>query len=124
MLFISLQKNSQCKYFYDNGGEYGHQYNDTVQEFHLHLSGSKLQNTATTTAHLYKLLARMFEKKQMIRCGKMWYQTYVCAKQYRCSIAYYMMSFLSKSYQIVRNGAVDTPGYGKDVVDGFNNLQK
>ena len=47
---------------YDNYGGYVHQYNYTVQEFHLHLSDSNLQNADTTTAHLYKLLARMFEK--------------------------------------------------------------
>ena len=51
-------------------------------------------------------------------------QTDGCAKQYRCSIAYYLMSYLSKSYQIVINRAVDTPGHGKDVVDGFNAAQK
>ena len=50
--------------FYDNGGGDIHQYNDTLREFHLHLSDSKLQNTATTTAHLYTLLARMFEKNK------------------------------------------------------------
>ena len=49
--------------FYDNGGGYVDQYNNTVQEFHLHLSFSKLQNAATATAHLYKLLARIIEKK-------------------------------------------------------------
>ena len=48
--------------FYDNGGGYVQQSNETVREFHLNLSDSKLQNTATTTAHLYKLLAGMFEK--------------------------------------------------------------
>ena len=48
---------------YDNGGGYVHQSNDTVQDFHLHLSDSKLQNDAMTTAHLYTLLARMFDKK-------------------------------------------------------------
>ena len=47
-----------------------------------------------------------------------------CAKQYCCSIAYYLMSYLSKSYQIVLDRAVDTPGNGKDVVDGFNAVQK
>ena len=66
----------------------------------------------------------MFEEKQMIRGGTMWYQTDGCANQYRCSIDYYMMSFLSKSYQIVIGEAVDTPGHGKDVVDGFNDVQK
>ena len=34
------------------------------------------------------------------------------------------MSYLSKSYQIVLDRAVDTPGHGKDVVDGFNAVQK
>ena len=100
----------------------GHQ--QTVQEFHLHLYSSKVQNSATTTAHLYKLLARMFEGKQMIGGGKTWDQTDGCANQYRFSIAYYLMSFLSKSYQIVLNRAVDTPGHGKDVVDGFKDVQK
>ena len=48
--------------FYDNGGGDVHQYNDMVREFYLHLSDSKLQNDATITAHLYTLLARVFEK--------------------------------------------------------------
>ena len=51
-------------------------------------------------------------------------QTYGCAKQYRCSIPYYLMSYLSKSYQIVLDRAVDTPGHGRDVVDGLNSVQK
>ena len=34
------------------------------------------------------------------------------------------MSYLSKSYQIVIDRAVDTPGHGKYVVDGFNAAQK
>ena len=81
--------------FYDNGGGDVHQSNDKVQEFYLHLYDSKLQNAATTIAHVHTLLAKQIEKKQMIRGGTMWYQTDGCAKQYRCSIAYYMMS----SYQ-------------------------
>ena len=60
----------------------------------------------------------------MIRGGTMWDQTDGCAKQYRCSIAYYMMSYLSTSYQIVLDRAVDTPGHGKDVLDGFNAVHK
>ena len=93
----SLSKEGCCLYcfikqgnissFYENGGGDVHQSNDKVREFYLHLSDSKLQNAATTTAHLHTLLAKVFEKKQMIRGGKMWYQTYGCANQYRCSIA-------------------------------------
>ena len=80
--------------FYDNGGGDVHKSNDTVRDFYLHLSDSKLQNAAKTTAHLHTLLAKHFEKKQMIRCEKMWDQTDGCAKQYRCFIAYYLMSYL------------------------------
>ena len=101
-----------------------HQSNETIREFHLHLSDSNLQNAATTTAHLYTLLAKVFEKKQMIRGRTMWDQTDGCVKQYRCSIAYYLISYLSKSSQIVLDRAVDTPGHVKDVVGGFNSVQK
>ena len=54
----------------------------------------------------------------------MWDQTDGCANEYRCSIAYYLMSYLSKSYQIFLDRAVDTQGHGKDVVGGFNAVQK
>ena len=110
--------------FYENGCGYVHQYNDTVREFHLHLSYSKLKNAATTTAHLHTLLAKVFEKKQMIRGGTMWDQTDGYVKQYRCFIAYYLMYFLSDSYQIVIDRAVDTTFHGKDVADLFNAVQK
>ena len=52
--------------FHDNGGGYVHQFNDTVWESYFHLYYSKLQNVATTTAHLYTLLARMFEKNRNV----------------------------------------------------------
>ena len=90
----SFRKTVNVRNFYENGGGYVHQYNDTVQDFHLHLSDSKLKNAATTTAHLYTLLAGMFDKKQMIRCGTMWDQTYGRENQYICSIAYCLMSFI------------------------------
>ena len=54
----------------------------------------------------------------------MWDQTDECSKQYRCSIAYYLTSFLSKSYQIVIDRSLDTPGHVKHVVDGFNAIHK
>ena len=92
-VYIASEK-IQCKKFYDNGGGYVQQSNDMVREFHLYLSDSKLKNDATTTAHLYILLARVFEKKQTTRGGTTWDQKYGCAKQNRFSIAYYLMSFL------------------------------
>ena len=54
----------------------------------------------------------------------MWDQENGCAKKYRFSIACYLMYFISKSYQEFLYRAVDTPRHGKDVVDGFNDVQK
>ena len=51
----------------------------------------------------------MLEVKQMIRGVSMWDQTYGCAKQYRCSITYFMMYFISELYQIGLDRDVDTP---------------
>ena len=88
-----FRKTVNVRYFHDNGGGYVHQPNDTVRDFYLYISDSKLLNDATTTAHIYTLLARMFEKNKR-RGGKFLDQTYGCAKQYRFSIAYYLMFFL------------------------------
>ena len=56
-------KQVNVRSFYDNGGGDVHQSNDTIREFYLNLSDSKLQNAATTTAHLHTLLEKVFEKK-------------------------------------------------------------
>ena len=61
--------------FYENGGGDVYQYNDTVRDFYLNLSDSKLQDAATTTAHIHTLLANFCEKKRMMRGGTIWYQT-------------------------------------------------
>ena len=66
------RKTVNVRNFYDNGGGYVNQSNDTVHDFNLHLSDSNLQNHAMTTSNMYTLLARMFEKKQMIRGVTMW----------------------------------------------------
>ena len=50
--------------FYDNGGGDVHQSNDTIRDFHLHLSDSNLQNAKTTTSHLPTLMAKVFEKQK------------------------------------------------------------
>ena len=80
-------KQGNVSSFYDNGCGDVHQSNETMRDLHLQFSYSKLQNAATTTAHLHTLLAKVFEKKQMIRGRTIWDQKDGCAKQYRCSIA-------------------------------------
>ena len=73
-----LRKTFNVRNLYDNGGGYVHQSNDTVQEFNLNLSDSNQQNYATTTAHLYTLLARMFEKKNYKRWNHVVSNRWMC----------------------------------------------
>ena len=47
----------------------------------------------------------------------MWDQTYGCAKHYMCSIRYYMISFISKPYQIVLDRYI-LRFYGEIKVEG------
>ena len=57
-------KQGNVSSFYDNGGGDVYQSNDAIRKFHLHLSDSKLQNAATTTAHLHTLLAKVLRKNK------------------------------------------------------------
>ena len=57
-------KQGNVSSFYDNCGGDVHRSNDKIREFHLNLSNSKPQNSATTTSHLYTLLENVFEKKK------------------------------------------------------------
>ena len=60
----SFRKSVNVSNCYDNGGEYIHQSNDTVREFHLHLSDSNMQNDDTATTHIYTLLTMILEKNK------------------------------------------------------------
>ena len=63
-------------------------------------------------------------RKIYIVGGTIWDQTDGCAKQYKCSVAYYKMYVLSKSYQTVIDRAADSSDHGKDILDDFNAFQK
>ena len=52
--------------------------------------------------------------------SKLWGNTNVCAKQYRCDLDLYLMAVLSASYGIITDSAINAPGYGNNVFDGFN----
>ena len=49
-----------------------------------------------------------------------WENTDVCAEQYRCASALYLMSVMSQCYSIDIDRGISAPGHGKEVVDGLN----
>jgi hypothetical protein len=93
---------------------------DVSKVFHSHLSDCAFQNACTTTQHVTLMLDVHFGTSRMKRFGTMWDQTDGCSAQYRCSKAFYLLSYLSVTYSISIDRAIDAPGHGKDVVDGLN----
>ena len=53
-----------------------------------------------------------------------WENTDVCAEQYVCASALYLMSVMSQCYSIIIYQGISTAGYGKEVVDVLNDFDK
>ena len=66
------------------------------------------------------MLDCLFQNFQMV-CGRKMYDTNDgCACQYRCSKVFYILSVIVAGRRILIDQAIDSPGYGKGVVDGLN----
>ena len=53
-----------------------------------------------------------------------WENTDGCAEQCICAIALYLMSFFSQRHSTIFDLGINTPGHGKEVVDGLNDTEK
>ena len=60
----------------------------------------------------------------MSTLSTIWENTYVCADQYRCASALYLVSVLSQCHSIIFDRGISAPGHGKDVVDSLNAIGK
>ena len=47
-----------------------------------------------------------------------------CAEQCRCAPALYLMSVMSRCYFIIIYRGISSPGHGKEVADGLNDVDK
>ena len=47
-----------------------------------------------------------------------------CAKQYMCALDKYLITVLSSSYVIIMDRTINSPGHGKNVVDGINAMDR
>ena len=48
--------------------------------------------------------------------------TYVCAEQYRCTSALYLMPLMSQCYSIIIDLGISATGHGEEVVDVLNSV--
>ena len=53
-----------------------------------------------------------------------WKNTDGCAEQYICVSALYLMSVMAQCYSIIIDRGISSPGHGKEVVDGINDVDK
>ena len=93
--------------------------------FHYFLSDDRKQDAATTTAHR-KLLISLLKNKQVstTSLSTIRENSNVCAEQYRCASALYLMSVMSQTYSIIIDCGISAHGHGKEVVYGLNAFDK
>ena len=53
-----------------------------------------------------------------------WESTDGCCKQYRCGLSSCFLSLLSSNFYITIDKVIDSPGYGKYIVDAINTCDK
>ena len=47
-----------------------------------------------------------------------------CTEQYRCAPALYLMPYMLQCYSVIIYHGISAQGYGKEVVDGLNAIDK
>ena len=93
--------------------------------FHSFLSNDSNQDAANTTTHIKRLISVLKDKKVLTKSlSKIWGNTYGCSKKYICAFALYLMSVMSQCYSIIIDRGISAPGYGKEVVDVPNAVDK
>ena len=93
-------------------------------EFH-HFYLNRKQDTDNNTAHTKRLISFLKEEKKLTASfSKIWENNDGCAKQYICASEFYLMSVMSQCYSVIIDRGISAPGYGKQVVDGLNAVDK
>ena len=91
--------------------------------FHSFLSDDSKEDAATTTVHIKRLISLLNNKQVLtISLSTIWGKTDVCAEQYRCASALYLLSGISQTYSIIIDRGISAPGHGKEMVDGLNDV--
>ena len=93
--------------------------------FHSFFSDDSKQDAVTTIAHSKCLIEVLKEQKVTTSTlSKILENTDVCADQYICASALYLMLVLSQCHSIIIDQGISAPVHVKDVVDGLNAIDK
>mmetsp|Transcript_20210 Transcript_20210/g.45217 ORF Transcript_20210/g.45217 Transcript_20210/m.45217 type:complete len:251 (+) Transcript_20210:988-1740(+) len=93
-------------------------------ELFTFLSDSKVQDSSVVNYNMDKLILYLKDKGVMKHGDRLLTNSDVCAAQYRCSTAFFFLSFLAYKHGIEIDRAISCPGHGKDIVDGVNGTTK
>ena len=92
--------------------------------FHF-FSDDRKQDSATTTAHSNRLISLIKEKKVLTTSlSKICENNDGWGEQYRCASEMYLMSGMSQCSSVIIDWGISEPGHGKEVVYGFNAVDK
>ena len=95
-----------------------------MQSFIFFPDDSK-EDSATTTAHIKHLIELLKERKVLMsELRTIWEYTDGCVEKFRCDSELYLMSVLYQCYSIIIDRGISAPGNDKEVVDGFNEIDK
>ena len=102
-----------------------HHHVNIMQCFIIFLSDDRKKDSATTTAHINRLISLLKEKKVLTTSlVTIWGNTDGCVKKYICASALYLMSIMSQRYSVIIDWSISAPGHGKEVVYGLNAVDK
>ena len=92
--------------------------NEGKYDLHSYVSDDNEKYACDSHAHMVYLLKIFLESGIFVSgMSTVWEDTDGCAKKYICALAIYLMTVLSYSYGIITDRAINSPGYGKNVVD-------
>ena len=80
-----------------------------------HILLNDVVNTCCFLSNYINRLISLLNNKQVLTTSliTIWENTDVCAEQYRCASALYLMSVMSKTYSIIIDLGISVPGHGK-----------
>ena len=90
-------------------------------EFHSYIGDENEQDACDSYDHMFHLFNKIFESGILVSgMSTVWEDTDGCVKNYRCNLDIYLMNMLPSSYGIITDNAINAPGHGNNVFDGFN----
>ena len=93
-------------------------------DFNPYFSDESTQNAATTYENIKKFVNWMYENNLFTKDGIIYYTTYRCSKQYRCSNEMWLLSILEFANRVIIDRCINDLVHGRSKIDDINGSDK